>query len=993
MFRGIQKPVDYIELGRQHEENANFEKAKDSYSEALKKEETKAEALCRLGTLYVSKVASKAKEYDFETALQYFMEAAAKKHSEAQYNLGHCYTATDRHEEAFANFKLSAEQDNESAQYVLARRYLRGLGVQRNFEQAIHWYTKSAEKGLEKARNELNLYILKNNLYLQAAKEGDLEKLRWLQKNSHIILNPTYRDENENTALHLAVSANVSEDVMAYLVEEAPAFTISPNSVDKENQTPLEIAVSKNNFNGVKYLAGRTKIDFYVVIQQAMAKKASCEIIDLLYERLVAEAGHLPPLHLAASAGHIAYIQHLKAKQVDINSLDQNGQFAIDYAITNNRLKTAQTLMVLGSSISHGKNLLLQNPGLTPEMRVFVQDATVKAELDALESKKDREQLTEKVYSMIFEANESKEFVSAAKKLMLAVFNDKKLAFKEENDVYIFSQFLKAKLFSKNSDDIKVLVKKLSTKVSSQEKFSAALREGIAAYKKSCEEGEAVIDGIIFSVISSLNLKADFNEEALSELLKEMMLVYSKNNPDILHLNHKAISELIHLIVISLNYSVAENLQYHLPIYKIRIHAAFDEWLYKQDKLKDNEKEAYALAVEVVDKLNQAEPSKMKVKKMGIAKSRLKKVFFENPPLLQKIRDNVESMSKFVTHLVGGLQEESLKDYSIDTAVQVKYETKILKLNEEWLVAGIHALSVGRNFRLFGNGANQEIKAAPADKKSPFEINKKVFIDSFIDRFDLLFGKFRSLDAGEVRRNEETIDKWGKKIEEYRDKIPSFKFNGSEVPSSFLVQMFIGFGIYLKNESVAKSARRMTKLFELHNAKERLEIIERAAEFFVERHKWQFERMDAKGAEIFAKAAANRAVQHITYCDENSIEDGPGILNRIYSLFYPKQPSKILEFKGPLAVLITGVLEQKAEETDNDKVYEYPHEGEACIWTPVMILNNTGIIAKDKLGNHKRFVHQHTVLGCGYRFGTEVEAYENDYKAIADEEHVNALKI
>ena len=49
--------------------------------------------------------------------------------------------------ETFRNYLEAAEQGDAQAQYRLGRAYARGLGVERNNEEALKWLRKAAEKG------------------------------------------------------------------------------------------------------------------------------------------------------------------------------------------------------------------------------------------------------------------------------------------------------------------------------------------------------------------------------------------------------------------------------------------------------------------------------------------------------------------------------------------------------------------------------------------------------------------------------------------------------------------------------------------------------------------------------------------------------------------------------------------------------------------------------------------------------------------------------
>ncbi len=61
---------------------------------------------------------------------------------------------------AEAQFRALAEQDDARAQYNLGVLYERGLGVTKNYGEAVKWYSLAAQKGLAAAQYNLGLMYL-----------------------------------------------------------------------------------------------------------------------------------------------------------------------------------------------------------------------------------------------------------------------------------------------------------------------------------------------------------------------------------------------------------------------------------------------------------------------------------------------------------------------------------------------------------------------------------------------------------------------------------------------------------------------------------------------------------------------------------------------------------------------------------------------------------------------------------------------------------------
>ncbi|MDR0563269.1 MAG: tetratricopeptide repeat protein [Spirochaetaceae bacterium] len=72
----------------------------------------------------------------------------------------------------------SAEPQDASAQYNLARRYAHGEGVPKNAKQAAYWYAKAAEQGLASAQNTLGLCYLRGF----GVNKDSAKKIYWYSK-------------------------------------------------------------------------------------------------------------------------------------------------------------------------------------------------------------------------------------------------------------------------------------------------------------------------------------------------------------------------------------------------------------------------------------------------------------------------------------------------------------------------------------------------------------------------------------------------------------------------------------------------------------------------------------------------------------------------------------------------------------------------------------------------------------------------------------------
>lgn len=88
---------------------------------------------------------------DLEKAEQWFTGAADSGSLHARFALGVLQLDAAEFDTAFANFELAANAGLASAQFNLASMYEQGIGVERDPEQAIHWYRQAARADVDGA--------------------------------------------------------------------------------------------------------------------------------------------------------------------------------------------------------------------------------------------------------------------------------------------------------------------------------------------------------------------------------------------------------------------------------------------------------------------------------------------------------------------------------------------------------------------------------------------------------------------------------------------------------------------------------------------------------------------------------------------------------------------------------------------------------------------------------------------------------------------------
>ena len=121
---------------------------------------------------------------DYATFVETRREAVAGQ-AKAQYQLGLMYAngvgVEQNYQEALRWYHKAAEKGYSPAQYILAGKYASGQGVDRDIRQALSWYLKASEKGNSRALFKLGQMFsvpqeeLANQCFEQAAEKGVLE--------------------------------------------------------------------------------------------------------------------------------------------------------------------------------------------------------------------------------------------------------------------------------------------------------------------------------------------------------------------------------------------------------------------------------------------------------------------------------------------------------------------------------------------------------------------------------------------------------------------------------------------------------------------------------------------------------------------------------------------------------------------------------------------------------------------------------------------------
>lgn len=134
----------YGPLGNTYFKMGKYEKAFDFNTLAAKEGDWEAQE--NLALAYINGLGVSA---DINKAIYWMKKAVevSEENADCLYGLATCYDLNNQYEEAFVNYKKSAEKGYAPSQYQLAVCYQQGIGVKSNAQLAQSWYDKAIANG------------------------------------------------------------------------------------------------------------------------------------------------------------------------------------------------------------------------------------------------------------------------------------------------------------------------------------------------------------------------------------------------------------------------------------------------------------------------------------------------------------------------------------------------------------------------------------------------------------------------------------------------------------------------------------------------------------------------------------------------------------------------------------------------------------------------------------------------------------------------------
>lgn len=123
---------------------------------------------------------------DVMGAMSALRRAADQGHAPAQALLGEILDRAELDQEAVVYYRKAAEQGYAPGEASLGTMYLRGEGVAKDFQQAMLWLTKAAEREHTPAIVELAQALMAASSTTEGAALDTTTVLRWVRKSADL---------------------------------------------------------------------------------------------------------------------------------------------------------------------------------------------------------------------------------------------------------------------------------------------------------------------------------------------------------------------------------------------------------------------------------------------------------------------------------------------------------------------------------------------------------------------------------------------------------------------------------------------------------------------------------------------------------------------------------------------------------------------------------------------------------------------------------------
>ena len=194
----------------------------------------------KAGDIYFNEFERNNSEEDLLKAIEFYNVSAKKGNLYAQSQLGLCYIKKGENNVAFKCFEQVAKKGDGSAQYYCGKCYETGIGVEKDYIQALVWYKKAAKNGIAEAQERVDYYEQHNgytNKFSSEAEGNEIDPYQILETNrqaSNDEVKQAYFNKVKNLHPDFLKSKGLSEEIIKLATAELAKINLAWEMIKKE---------------------------------------------------------------------------------------------------------------------------------------------------------------------------------------------------------------------------------------------------------------------------------------------------------------------------------------------------------------------------------------------------------------------------------------------------------------------------------------------------------------------------------------------------------------------------------------------------------------------------------------------------------------------------------------------------------------------------------------------------------------------------------------
>ncbi len=194
----------------------------------------------KAGDIYFKECENNNSEIDLLKAIEFYNSSVKHGDLYAQTQLGLCNIKQGKIDEAYKCFKIAAQKGDASAQYYCGKCCEIGIGVEKNYIQALAWYKKAAQNGITEAKERVDYfeqndgYKKNNNSETETHEIDPYQTLEINRQASNDEVKQAYFNKVKNLHPDFLKSKGLSEEIIKLATAELARINLAWEIIKKE---------------------------------------------------------------------------------------------------------------------------------------------------------------------------------------------------------------------------------------------------------------------------------------------------------------------------------------------------------------------------------------------------------------------------------------------------------------------------------------------------------------------------------------------------------------------------------------------------------------------------------------------------------------------------------------------------------------------------------------------------------------------------------------